>query len=212
MQQTLDTYRAGVAITQVKMQKQTLLRMSSMPIAMFRRLAQTRKRCATRPKHMPTGSFPKRAAKRPKLWQDAEAYRQQVIAQAEGEAKRFLSVYAEYRKSPDVTRRRMYLETMSTILAPMNKIILDANVGHGWCPTCRAGSGKADAKRQRYRSCAVRQRAPSIECSSCGSPAMSRVVLVAAALALVLVFWLGTSSFYTVDPTEQVLLLQFDAP
>jgi len=41
---------------------------------------------------------------------------------------------------------------------------------------------------------------------------MRRVVLVAAALALVLVFWLGTSSFYTVDPTEQVLLLQFDAP
>ena len=38
---------------------------------------------------------------------------------------------------------------------------------------------------------------------------MRRVVLVAAALALVLVFWLGTSSFYTVDPTEQVLLLQF---
>jgi membrane protease subunit HflC len=41
---------------------------------------------------------------------------------------------------------------------------------------------------------------------------MSRIVLVAAALVLVLGFWLGASSFYTVDPTEQVLLLQFDAP
>jgi membrane protease subunit HflK len=48
-----------------------------------------------------------------------------VIANAEGEAKRFLSVLAEYRKSPDVTRRRMYIETMTNVLGPMNKVIVD---------------------------------------------------------------------------------------
>ena len=48
-----------------------------------------------------------------------------MIAEASGQSKRFLSVLSEYRSAPDVTRRRMYLETMSGILAPMNKVIVD---------------------------------------------------------------------------------------
>ena len=59
------------------------------------------------------------------MLQQAEAYKQQQVAEAAGESKRFLSVYAEYRKAPDVTRRRLYLETMSQVLTPMNKIIVD---------------------------------------------------------------------------------------
>jgi len=57
-----------------------------------------------------------------------------VIAQAEGEAKRFLAVYAQYRNAPEVTRRRIYLETMSSILSPMNKIILDEGAGRSVVP------------------------------------------------------------------------------
>ena len=70
-----------------------------------------------------------------KIIQDAEAYRQQAIAEASGEAKRFLSVYQEYRKAPEVTRRRMYLETMSQVLGPMNKVILDESTSHAVVPT-----------------------------------------------------------------------------
>jgi membrane protease subunit HflK len=70
-----------------------------------------------------------------KIIQDAEAYRQQAIAEANGEAKRFLSVYQEYRKAPEVTRRRMYLETMSQVLGPMNKVILDEQASHSVLPT-----------------------------------------------------------------------------
>jgi membrane protease subunit HflK len=57
--------------------------------------------------------------------QDAEGYRQQAIANATGESKRFLAVLAEYRKAPEVTRKRMYLETMTSVLGPMNKVIVD---------------------------------------------------------------------------------------
>ncbi len=60
--------------------------------------------------------------------QDAEAYRLKVIAEAGGQAKRFLSIYAEYRKAPDITRRRIYLENLSQILGPMNKVIVDDSV------------------------------------------------------------------------------------
>jgi membrane protease subunit HflK len=78
--------------------------------------------------------IPEARGKAAKIIQDAEAYRQQVIAEAQGEAKRFLSVYEEYKKAPEVTRRRMYLETMSQVLGDTNKVIIDDNVGKGVVP------------------------------------------------------------------------------
>lgn len=64
-----------------------------------------------------------------RLVEDAEGYRAQVINSAEGEASRFASVYAEYVKAPEVTRKRMYLETMERVLGGMNKVILDGVSG-----------------------------------------------------------------------------------
>ena len=63
------------------------------------------------------------------LTEEAEAYRAAVINEAEGDAARFLSVYAEYVKAPDVTRKRMYLETMERVLGGMNKVIMDGTAG-----------------------------------------------------------------------------------
>ena len=63
------------------------------------------------------------------LLEEAEAYRAQVVNNAEGEASRFLAVYAEYIKAPEVTRKRMYLETMEKVLGGMNKVILDGVSG-----------------------------------------------------------------------------------
>ena len=57
--------------------------------------------------------------------QEAEAYRQQIVRQAEGDAARFNSVYDSYRQSPDVTARRIYIETMQAILQNTNKVIID---------------------------------------------------------------------------------------
>jgi membrane protease subunit HflK len=66
------------------------------------------------------------------LREEAEGYRAQVVNNAEGEASRFLAVYAEYQKAPEVTRERMYLETMEKVLGGMNKVILDGvNNGQG---------------------------------------------------------------------------------
>jgi modulator of FtsH protease HflK len=59
------------------------------------------------------------------LLEEAEAYRAQVVNVAQGEAAAFLSVYEEYVKAPEVTRRRMYLETMERVFGGMNKVILD---------------------------------------------------------------------------------------
>jgi modulator of FtsH protease HflK len=61
--------------------------------------------------------------------QAAEAYRQQTVAEATGQTSRFLKIYEQYKKAPDVTRERMYLETMERVLGGADKIILDSGAG-----------------------------------------------------------------------------------
>jgi membrane protease subunit HflK len=63
------------------------------------------------------------------ITQAAEAYKQQTVAEATGQTARFLKIYEEYKKAPDVTRERMYLETMERVLGGTDKIILDSGGG-----------------------------------------------------------------------------------
>jgi membrane protease subunit HflK len=60
-----------------------------------------------------------------KILQDAEAYREQTVAEAKGQASRFSQVYEQYKKAPDVTRQRIYLETMERVLGGTDKTIID---------------------------------------------------------------------------------------
>lgn len=69
-----------------------------------------------------------------KIREAAQAYKQQAIAKAEGEASRFSAVYNEYKLAKNVTKKRIYLETMGEILNGMDKVILDANSGSGIVP------------------------------------------------------------------------------
>jgi membrane protease subunit HflK len=63
------------------------------------------------------------------LLEEAEGYRAQVVNEAEGQASRFLAVLQEYRGAPEVTRRRIYLETMEQVLGDVNLIVMDENSG-----------------------------------------------------------------------------------
>ncbi|MCH9050932.1 MAG: hypothetical protein IIA72_07610, partial [Proteobacteria bacterium] len=60
-----------------------------------------------------------------KVVQAAEGYKREIVARAEGDAKRFTSVYNEYKVAKDVTIQRLYLETMEEILRRTNKVIID---------------------------------------------------------------------------------------
>ena len=64
---------------------------------------------------------------------DAEAYASRVVAEARGEASRFIAIYTEYAKAPEVTRQRMYLETVEKVMSGTNKIIMDGD-GAGTVP------------------------------------------------------------------------------
>lgn len=61
--------------------------------------------------------------------EEAEGYRARVVNEATGEASRFSAVLEEYSKAPEVTRKRLYLETMEEVLGGLDKVIIDANVG-----------------------------------------------------------------------------------
>ena len=62
--------------------------------------------------------------------EEAQAYKEQLIASAQGDAERFSDLFAEYRKAPQVTRDRLYLETMEVVLANTSKVVVDVKEGN----------------------------------------------------------------------------------
>jgi membrane protease subunit HflK len=69
-----------------------------------------------------------------RILQGARAYKEQTVAEATGQAARFHKVYEEYKKAPEVTRKRLYLETMERVLGGTDKIIIDSRAGQGVMP------------------------------------------------------------------------------
>ena len=63
--------------------------------------------------------------------QEANAYKEQIVNKAEGEAQRFLEVYDSYKIAKDITKQRVYLETMEEVFSGMNKIIIDSSASGG---------------------------------------------------------------------------------
>lgn len=66
-----------------------------------------------------------------RILQEAQAYREQTVAEAKGQASRFEQIYAQYRKAPEITRRRLYIETMERVLGGAQKVIVDEDRNGG---------------------------------------------------------------------------------
>ena len=131
MQTTLDAYAAGVAIQRVQMQR---VDPPQAVIAAFRDVQAARadaERARNEAETYRNGKVPQAQGRAAKIKQEAEGYKSQTVAQAQGEAARFLSVYEQYKLAPDVTRERIYLETMEKVLSGTNKIIVDDGAGNG---------------------------------------------------------------------------------
>ena len=78
--------------------------------------------------------IPRARGEAQKILQAAEAYKKEVVAKAEGEASRFLAIFNEYKNAKQVTQERMYLETMEKVLADIDKVIIDKEAGSGVVP------------------------------------------------------------------------------
>jgi len=126
----LDSYKAGVTINQVALQR---TEPPASVIDAFRdvQAAQAdRERAQNEAEAYRNDILPRARGEVQRILQQAEAYKQEVIANSQGEAARFISVYNEYKLAKDVTAKRMYLETMESILRGTNKVLMD-NTGGG---------------------------------------------------------------------------------
>ena len=131
MQKTLDEYGAGVLITQVQLQK---VDPPAQVIDAFRDVQAARadqERAQNEAQTYANRVVPEARGRVAQIVQAAEAYREQTVAEAKGQTARFLQVYDQYRKAPQITRDRLYLETMERVLGGTDKIIIDSGGAQG---------------------------------------------------------------------------------
>ena len=129
MQKTLDHYGAGIVVQQVQLQK---VDPPQQVIDAFRDVQAARidqDRSVNEAQTYANRVIPQARGNVAKIVQAAEAYRQQTVAEATGQTSRFTQIYDQYKKAPDVTRERMYLETMERVLGGASKIIIDTKDG-----------------------------------------------------------------------------------
>lgn len=142
IQATLDEYDSGVNIVRVNFDKADP---PEQVIDSFREVQAARQERSTLQNRADAFANERLAAARgqsAQLLQESESYRAQQVNSAQGEASRFNAVLAEYIKAPDVTRKRLYLETMEGVLGDVQMFLVDtpnAN-GQGSCPSCRSTS------------------------------------------------------------------------
>jgi len=131
LQTVLDTYKAGILIEAIQLQK------SDPPADVIdafndvQRARQDKSRLQNEAQAYANSIVPEARGQAEQLTRGAEAYREKQLKEAEGEAKRFTSVYEAYRTAPEVTRRRMYLEAIGEVLGSAQKVIVDQKGGSG---------------------------------------------------------------------------------
>ncbi len=129
MQKTLDGYRAGILIEQVQMQK---VDPPAQVIDSFRDVQAAQadaQRLQNEAQTYTNRLVPDARGRATQIIQNAEGYREQTIAEAKGQSARFIKVYDEYKKAPDVTRQRIYLETMERVLGGADKLVYEGGTG-----------------------------------------------------------------------------------
>ena len=134
IQRILDGYGAGIRIVQVQLQK---VDPPAQVIDAFRDVQAARadqERLQNEAQAYANRVVPEARGEAERILQAAQGYRDRVIAEAKGEADRFENVLNEYLKAPDVTRRRIFIETMQEVLSNTDKIIIDEKGGSGVVP------------------------------------------------------------------------------
>jgi len=134
IQRILDEYGAGIRVREVRMQP------VSPPDEVNAAFQDVQAARADRDKYINQANtyanqvIPAARGQAAKIQQDADAYRQQAVAEAQGDAQRFLSVLGQYRGAKDVTRKRLYIETMERVLGNTSKVIMDDKSSRGVLP------------------------------------------------------------------------------
>ncbi len=150
-QRVLTEYKAGVIILAVQLLS---VDPPEQVIAAFRDVTaaqQDMERARNEAETYANRVVPEARGAAARILQEAEAYREQTVAEARGQASRFTQIYEQYRNAPEVTRERMYLETMERVLGGVNKIIVDQNGSQGVVPFLPLGGMDAGQPQQQQQ-------------------------------------------------------------
>jgi membrane protease subunit HflK len=129
MQENLDRYATGIQIRAVTMQSTQPPEQVQAAFDDAVKAGQDRERQKNEGEAYANDVIPKARGTASRLLEEANGYRARLIATAEGEAARFSKLYAEYAKAPEVTRQRLYLETMQQVFANTSKVMVDTKAG-----------------------------------------------------------------------------------
>lgn len=148
LQRFLDNYRTGVTVTQVNVQSAAAPKEVQEAFDDVIRAREDEQREKNQAEAYANGVIPEARGQAQRIIEEASGYRDAVVSRAEGEAARFKLLLAEYRKAPQVTRERLYLETMQEIYGNTSKVLVAGDKGQNnllYLPLDKMVQGRAAA-------------------------------------------------------------------
>ncbi len=131
LQVILDRYKSGIQIQSIEIQDVKPPTQVSDAFADVVKADQDEITYINQAEAYANQVVPKARGQAERILQEAEAYRAKVVAEAEGEAERFNRILTEYTKAPEITRKRLYIETMESVLESSSKVLIDQKAGNG---------------------------------------------------------------------------------
>jgi membrane protease subunit HflK len=130
LQSTLDDYQSGITIFEVNLQDANFPGEVESAVQDAIKAREDRERRILEAETYSNDLLPRARGRAAQQIEEAQAYRSRAIANAEGEASRFMQLLSEYQKAPEVTRERLYIETLEDILANSTKVLVDTEGGN----------------------------------------------------------------------------------
>ena len=129
IQALLDKYKSGLQVVTIQLQDVHPPEQVADSFKDVVRAREDKERMINEAQGYRNAVIPEARGQAAQIVRVSEGYREEKIKRAEGDAKRFLQQYAEYKKAPDITRKRIYLETMEEILPDINKVVMENKKG-----------------------------------------------------------------------------------
>lgn len=130
LQEYLDSYGTGIKIVNVNVQQGNPPKEVQAAFDDVVKAKEDRERLINEAERYANAVVPEAEGRAARIVEEANGYREQVVSKAEGEAERFNRLYTEYQKSPDVTRERLYIDAIETVMGNSSKVLVDVEGGN----------------------------------------------------------------------------------
>lgn len=150
LQTYMDSYGAGIQVINVNIQEARPPEEVRSAFDDVIKAKEDEARLKNQAQAYANGIIPEARGRSQRMIEEAEAYKAEVIARAEGETDRFENLLTEYKRAPEVTRQRLYLETMESVMKNSSKVMVDVEGGNNmlYLPLDRMGSRSPVAEPQ----------------------------------------------------------------